>query len=161
MLKAFAQWVRSRAGGFALVLGGLGLCGSGILALSDCISAAHIVFVLSSVGAQGLSIEGDIQYEIQESRRTLLRALTTEDRRQQEVFVKQSRLADSRAEELVNRLRLLPITAGLGQAAREFAASWSMYLEVRDDVAAMIFAQRRADALNLDVRDGDIAFQQA
>jgi signal transduction histidine kinase len=161
MLMTLAQWARNRVGGFALVLGGLGLCGSGILALSDCISATHIVFVLSSVGAQGLSIEGDIQYEIQESRRTLLRALTAEDRKQQEVFVKQSRLADSRAEELVNRLRLLPITAELGQAAREFAASWSMYLEVRDDVAALIFAQRRADALNLDVRDGDTAFQQA
>ena len=36
-----------------------------------------------------------------------------------------------------------------------------MYLEVRDDVAALIFAQRRADALNIDVRDGDPAFQRA
>jgi len=119
------------------------------------------VFVLSSVGAQGLSIEGDIQYEIQESRRTLLRALTGEDRQQQEVFVKQSRLADSRAEGLINRLRLLPVTMELGQAAQEFAASWSMYLEVRDDVAALIFAQRRADALKVDVKEGDPAFHRA
>ena len=161
MVKTWAQWLRNRAGGFALVLGGLVLCASGIFALSDCIAATHIVFVLSSVGAQGLSIEGDIQYEIQESRRTLLRALTTDDRQQQEAFVKQSRVSDSHAEALINHLRLLPITMELGQAAREFATSWSMYVEVRDDVAALIFAQRRADALNVDVRDGDPAFQLA
>jgi signal transduction histidine kinase len=161
MLKTFAQWARNRAGGFALVLGGLVFCGSGILAVSDCIAATHIVFVLSSVGAQGLSIEGDIQYEIQESRRTLLRALTTEDPSQQETFVSQSRSADARAEALINQLRLLPITPELAKAARDFATSWSMYLEVRDDVAALIFAQRRTDALNADVNSGDPAFQQS
>lgn len=153
--------MRSRAGGFALVVGGVVLCGSGILALSDCIYATHIVFVLSSVGAQGLSIEGDIQYEIQESRRTLLRALTERGAKEQQTFVNQSRLADSRAETLINHLRLLPVSPELGQAAREFAISWSMYLEVRDDVAALIFAQRRDDAFAMDVKDGDPAFQQA
>jgi signal transduction histidine kinase len=36
-----------------------------------------------------------------------------------------------------------------------------MYLEVRDDVAALIFAQRRTDALNADLQEGDPAFQKA
>lgn len=161
MLAKLAHWAQNRAGGFVLVLGGLVLCGSGILALSDCVSAAHIVFALSSVGAQGLSIEGDIQYQIQESRRTLLRALTADSDSQRQAFVAQSRIADSLAEMLINRLRLLPVTGELESAAREFAGSWSQYLEVRDDVAALIFAGRRDEAFHMDVADGDPAFQQA
>lgn len=161
MVGTFARWVRNRAGGFVLVLGGLVLCGSGILALYDCISAAHIVFALSSVGAQGLSIEGDIQYEIQESRRTLQRALTADSDNERKAFVGQSRVADSHAETLINRLRLLPVTSELGGAARDFAAAWSHYLEVRDDVAALIFAGRRDDAFHMDVAAGDPAFQEA
>jgi signal transduction histidine kinase len=161
MWTRWAQWARSRAGGFALVLGGLVLSGSGILVVSDCISATHIVFALSSIGAQGLSIEGDIQYQIQESRRTLQRALTAENERQRQMFIGESRIADSRAETLINHLRLLHVTADLEQAARAFALSWSMYLEVRDDVAALIFAGRREDAFNMDVKAGDPAFQQA
>lgn len=161
MVATLAQWARSRAGGFALILGGLVLCGSGLLALSDCISATHVVFALSSVGAQGLSIEGDIQYEIQESRRTLQRALTTDTESERQAFVAQSRIADSHAETLINRLRLLPVTGELGSASRDFATSWSNYLEVRDDVAALIFAGRREDAFHMDVAEGDPAFQQA
>ena len=153
--------MRNRAGGFALVLGGLVLSGSGILAVWDCISATHIVFALSSIGAQGLSIEGDIQYQIQESRRTLLRALTADDDRQRQAFISDSRIADGHAETLINRLRLLHVTGDLEKAARDFALSWSMYLEVRDDVAALILAGRRDDAFRMDVEDGDPAFQQA
>ncbi len=161
MGTGWVQWVRNRAGGFALVVGGLLSCGSGILALSDCIEATHIVFALSSIGAQGLSIEGDIQYQIQESRRTLLRALTVDEEGEQQKFVRESRVADSRAETLINHLRLLHITPELERAARQFAMSWSGYLEVRDDVAALIFAGRRHDAFQMDVKDGDPAFQQA
>ena len=119
------------------------------------------MFALSSVGAQGLSIEGDVQYQIQESRRTLLRALTADNEGEQQAFVRESRIADSRAETLINHLRLLPVTPELARAARDFATSWSMYLEVRDDVAALIFAGRRDDAFSMDVKDGDPAFQRA
>src|SRR5579862_5614053 len=132
-----------------------------VLAVSDCVTATRAVFVLSSVGAQGLSIEGDIQYEIQESRRTLLKALGSDDGGQQRSFVDQSRGADVRAEALINRLRVLPLTPQLSRAAQDFASAWSMYLEMRDDVAALIFANRRQDAFQVDSNEGDPAFQQA
>ncbi len=161
MLETLTQWAKNRAGGFVLVLAGLLLCGSGIMALSDCITATRAVDVLSSVGAQGLSIEGDIQYEIQESRRTLLRALSTDETRAQQSFINQSRGADVRAESLINRLRVLPLTPQLGTAARDFANSWAMYLEMRDDVAALVLAGRRQDAFQADLNEGYPAIQES
>ena len=144
-----------------LFLAGLILLSSAIVVLSDCIAAARAVSSLYDISIQGLSLEGDIEYHIEESRRTVLLALSSTGWRVQLPFVARSRAADRNVERLINRLQLMPVTAPLRGAARDFAVAWAKYLEVRDDVVALAFANRRPEAASLDLLDGDPAFEQA
>jgi hypothetical protein len=66
-------------------VGGLGL-----------LNASKSVLALYTLGIRGFSIEGDIEFEIQESRRTVLAALSAHTSELQHTLIEQSRAADLR-----------------------------------------------------------------
>ncbi len=144
-----------------LLLGALVTCGTAAWVAGDCLNAAKSALALYTVGIRGFSIEGDIEYEIQESRRTVLAALNAGTFELQQSLIEQSRSADLRAERLLNQLQLLPITPELREVARDFAAAWTRYLEVRDTEAALIFGNRTSEAFQTDLTDGDPTFRKA
>ena len=142
---------------------GAGLVVIGTLAwvAADCSRVAGSALALYELGVQGSSIEGDIEFDIQESRRTVLAALNARSLESQRALIEQSRAADLSAERLQNQLQLLPITPALRTAAREFARKWTAYLEVRDTEAELIFGGRTDAAFKLDLQDGDPDFHRA
>jgi signal transduction histidine kinase len=113
------------------------------------------------VGVRGSSIEGDIEFEIQESRRTVLAALNAGTLEARQSCIEQSRAADLSAERLQNQFQLLPVTPMLRATAREFASAWTEYLGVRDTEAALIFGNRREAAFAIDLKEGDPDFHRA
>jgi signal transduction histidine kinase/FixJ family two-component response regulator len=144
-----------------LLLGALATCGSAAWVVRDCHHAAQGALSLYTVGIRGFSIEGDLEYEIQESRRTVIAALSANTFELQQSLIEQSRAADLRAERLLNNLQLLPIGPELRKVAREFAASWTHYLEIRDTEAELIFGNRAKEAFQSDLAEGDPAFRRA
>jgi signal transduction histidine kinase/AmiR/NasT family two-component response regulator len=144
-----------------LLLGAFATCGSAAWVARDCLTAAKGALALYEVGIRGFSIEGDIEYEIQESRRTVVAALSASTFPLQHSLIEQSRSADLRAERLLNDLQLLPVEPGLRRIARDFAAEWTNYLEIRDTEAALIFGNRMQEALQTDLTKGDPAFRRA
>ncbi len=143
------------------LLGALVTCGSVAWVADDCLFAAKSALALYTVGVRGFGIEGEIEYEIQESRRTVLAALNSNTFESQNPFIEQSRAADRRAEGLLNELQLLPIGPALRRLAQDFAAAWTRYLEVRDTEAALIFENRKTEAFQTDLRDGNSTFRRA
>ena len=142
---------------------GAGLAVLGTLAwvVADCSRVTDSALALYQLGVQGSSIEGDIEFDIQESRRTVLAALNARTLESQRAFIEQSRAADLSAERLQNQFQLLPITPALRATAREFARTWTAYLEVRDTEAALIFGGRTDAAFMLDIQEGDPDFERA
>jgi signal transduction histidine kinase/ActR/RegA family two-component response regulator len=145
---------------FLLVVA-LAICGSATWVAWDCLNASKSVLALYTVGIRGFSIEGDIEYEIQESRRTVLAALSAGTFELQHSLIEQSRSADLRAERLLNQLQLLPIEPELLRDARDFAAKWTHYLEIRDTEASLIYGKRTVEALQTDLTEGDSTFRSA
>lgn len=146
--------------GFRLLMS-LAICGTMAWVAADCLRVAHGALAMYQVGVHGSSIEGDIEFEIQESRRTVLAALNARTFESQRFFIDQSRAADLRAERLQNQFQLLAVTPVQHAAASEFASAWTEYLGVRDTEAALIFPNRRDAAFDVDLQKGDPDFHRA
>src|SRR5450432_906396 len=84
---------------FLVVLSTVALVGVGS-AVYDLKRGIKQAACLYSVGVAGLSVEGDLQAFTQQSRRTLIYALTTSDPNEQIPFVVQARSADKRVIQL-------------------------------------------------------------
>jgi len=125
----------------------------------DCLDAKAAAHRIYRVAVVAISIEGDIQYYTQESRRTLMQALGNIE--QAQILIGRSREADRQAELLINRILLMDASEATVRAATIFTHSWTEYLEVRDDTAALILQGQREKALALDLRDGDAAFAKS
>ncbi len=143
----------------ALILGGTLASLSVAAVISDCIGAAQAAFAVYSVGIRGLSLEGDAEYAIQESRRTAVLALGATELEERKKLVDRSREADLRAERLINDLLLLPIPPEVQSPAQEFLWMWSEYLEIRDLEVALMFGGQVHEAYQTDIERGDPKFQ--
>ena len=129
--------------------------------VTDGLRVANNAVALYQVGVRGSSLEGDIEFEIQESRRLVLAALSARTFESRRSLIEQSRAADLGAERLQNQFQLLPITPVLRTRAREFARAWTDYLEIRDTEAELIFGNRSDSAFEMDLKDGDPQFHLA
>ena len=68
---------------------------------------------LHDVGVTGASLGGDIEYYMQESRRTVIYALTSKDPNVQLPYVDEARRADAQVKLVMNELRRLALDEGL------------------------------------------------
>jgi len=109
---------------------------------------------------QGLRQIGELQYEAQETRRSTLYALTTNDSNLQVEYADQARGADKLvtdgiAQYLAGARR--PEEAEVGQHLQR---DWAAYLKVRDEVLASILEGSTKEAVDLDLSGGVPSFER-
>src|SRR5260221_4947627 len=102
---------------------------------------------LYSVGILGVSLQGDIQFFTQESRRTMFYALTSNDPNLQLPFVDKARAASQRVDGLIQSLLALDLSRESRQSATHFADRWREYVSVRDQIIAGILEEEIKQAL--------------
>jgi len=108
----------------------------------------------------GLRQIGDLQYQAQETRRSTLYALTTNDSNLQVAYADQSRDADRRVTDgIVAYLQeaRMPTEIALGQKLQR---DWSAYLKVRDEVLASILEGSTKEAVDMDLSGGVPSFDR-
>lgn len=108
----------------------------------------------------GLRRIGSLQYEAQETRRSTLYALTTNDSNLQIVYADQSREADRRVTDGIAEYlqqAQLPREIELGQRLQR---DWWAYLSVRNEVLASILEGSTKEAVALDLSQGVPLFER-
>ena len=104
---------------------------------------------------RALSVEGDMQYQLQESRRRFLESLVTNSKLWE---IEEARKADLQVDLLKARVIVLTGNAARFQA---FERAWRSYSETRDEVIALALQGRTAEALALEGSRGRPAFDAA
>ena len=106
----------------------------------------------------GLDLISGLQFDVQEARRRMLYALTTRNANLQVQYADESRAADARVRtRITGQLSRVTRPADL-VVARRFIRDWTSYLQVRDEVIALILEGQTEPAIALDLRDGTAAF---
>jgi signal transduction histidine kinase len=108
----------------------------------------------------GLRQIGELQYQAQETRRSTLYALTTNDSNLQVAYADQSRDADRRVTEgiaaYLEQARL-PNELEVGESLQR---DWSAYLGVRNEVLASILEGSTKEAVDMDLSGGVPSFER-
>ena len=134
--------------------------GVGIFVIRDLRTAnveAQRMYVGSVLGLRRI---GELQYQAQETRRSTLYALTTNDSNLQVEYADQSREADGRVtdgiREYLEQARI-PREVEIG---RRLQLDWSAYLRVRDEVLASILEGSTREAVQFDLTGGVPSFER-
>jgi|SRR5450631_707816 signal transduction histidine kinase len=134
--------------------------GVGMFVIRDLRAASVEAQQMYARSVLGLRQIGELQYQAQETRRSTLYALTTNDSNLQVAYADQSREADRRVTE--------GITAYLQQArmpneievGRGLQRDWFSYLKVRDEVLASILEGSTKEAVDMDLSGGVPSFER-
>lgn len=142
------------------MLAAAGIAGSviGVVELRQAMVRSQDLYRLDTIGSQ---IEGDLEFQIQESRRAYLYALASDDPNRQLPFVDAAREADRASRATIQRLRALQAGESITGPIREFELSWDRYAHTRDSVIAGILVGDIMSAIDLDEREGNRAFAAA
>ncbi|MGO9241612.1 MAG: response regulator [Bryobacteraceae bacterium] len=116
-------------------------------------SAADSTRALYAKRVLGLSVQGDLQYATQESRRQFLYLLMDSARETQLEYTAKLREADLQVDLLTARSTLMRLGAAQDRLLKEFAAQWQSYYEVRDNIIAIALQGRRREALAREMHD--------
>ena len=108
----------------------------------DSYRAVEQARTLYDVGTNGMSIEGDLQFFAQESRRTVTYALTTTDPNIQIPYIDQARSADAAIDRLRDRLSRLPLDGATRRALDSWVGRHAKYLAIRDEIIALILVDQ-------------------
>ena len=127
----------------------------------DIYRAREAVKSLYEVAINGLSIDGELINATQESRRLFLYALTSSDPNQQLPYIDQARMADSEVTRIAQRLGQLRLGGGTQRHLAAFDQAWHEYLQVRDEIMALILTGRAGEATALDLTRGNRQFQKS
>jgi signal transduction histidine kinase len=134
--------------------------GVGIFVLKDLRQSYVQVQEMYEESVRGLRRIGELQYEAQETRRSTLYALTTNDGNLQVSYADQSRAAD--------RLVTQGIADYLAQArlsqeltvGNRLTGDWKSYLKIRDEVLGLILEGSPKEAVDLDLAAGVPLFER-
>jgi signal transduction histidine kinase len=109
---------------------------------------------------QGLRQIGELQFQAQETRRSTLYALTTNDSNLQVEYADQSREADRRVTEGITeylKQARMPAEQEVGVRLQQ---DWAQYLKVRDEVLASILEGSTKEAVDMDLSGGVPSFER-
>lgn len=109
---------------------------------------------------QGLLRVGDMQYQAQETRRSTLYALTTNDGNLQVAYADQSRDADRGMSHGIAQYLANARTAQETRAGQQLSKDWADYLKVRDEVLGLILEGSPKEAVHLDLNLGVSEFER-
>ena len=152
----FGHWYSFK---FPLILIGVLVCGVGAFVVRDLRRANEKVRQMHSGLVNGLDLIGELQYQTQEARRSMLYALTTTDSNLQVDYADQSRAADARVAQLIIYYEKL-VSANDIKAGRRLERDWAAYLEIRNEVGAAILEGDVKNAVQLDLSEGVASFNQ-
>ncbi len=151
--KALAFLSRYSSALFLLLLIGLE-AGVVRFVIRDVRSASDEVQRMYASSVLGLRRIGTLQYDAQETRRSTLYALTTDDSNLQVIYADQSREADARVTvgiaEYLQQARL-PRELELGNRLR---GDWKAYLAARNEVLGLILEGSIKEAVSFDLAKG-------
>ena len=108
----------------------------------------------------GLRQIGDMQYQAQETRRSTLYALTTNDSNLQVEYADQSREADRRVTEGIAEYLKQARRPDEVEVGRGLQRDWSAYLRFRDEVLASILEGSIKEAVDMDLSGGVPSFER-
>jgi len=115
---------------------------------------------LYEVGALGESVVGDVAYYLQESRRTVIYALTSKDPNAQLPYIDQARAADQEVDRLVGSFLKLDLDEKTRSEVGEFSTARRIYLDTRDEIISLILTDQIPEALAMDLTRGTPAFDR-
>lgn len=147
---------------FSLVflLIGVVVVGVGWYVVSDLLRAKRQVQQMYTGTVQGIDLIGDLLYSTQETRRTMLYALTTDDPNLQIEYADQSHVAGETIGQLVTAERRYARSQQLIDAIDTFERNWTNYLKNRDEVIGLILQGSIKEAAESDQKNGIPAFNK-
>ena len=158
----FVQRRRTRVGlGVALALVVATVVGVGVYMVADVARLNREVQEVHQRSMRDLDLIGELQYQTQEARRSVLYALGTADSNQQVEYADESRAAEGRASALAQQLRYGSPSPEISDLLARFQSSWTTYLIVRDEVLALILEGGSQAAIQLDLARGKDEFNRA
>jgi signal transduction histidine kinase len=134
--------------------------GVGTFIIRDLSRSSETVQKMYNGSVQGLLKFGDLQYHAQETRRSTLYALTTNDGNLQVEYAEQSREADRLVTQGIKDYLAGARTPQESEAGRHLAADWESYLQVRDDVLGRILESSVKEAVQVDLTRGVPRFER-
>lgn len=103
---------------------------------------------------------GELQYQVQETRRSTLYALTTNDSNLQVEYADQSRDADRHVSEEIQQFLNHARIPREVEAGNRLRNDWLAYLKIRDEVLASILEGSTKEAVDLDIKGGVVSFDR-
>src|SRR5258705_2318061 len=156
ILSAFS---RSPSAVLLLVVFGVEL-GVGMFVIRDVRTVSAETQGMYARSVLGLRQIGELQYQAQETRRSTLYALTTNNSNLQVEYADQSREADRRVTEGINAYLQQARMANEIELGRRLQRDWSAYLKIRDDVLASILQCTTKEAVDMDLSGGVPSFER-
>lgn len=144
----------------AVILASLFVLGAGLYVGFDSLSAVKRIRSFYDVEVFGLREGGELAFNIQESRRTFVYALTTTNPNEQLAYIDQAHSSDEAVDHIIARLSALPFERRYSQTLNDLARGWKGYLAIRDEVIAQILVGQNGSALALDLGRAHPAFER-
>ena len=113
-----------------------------------------------SESVHGLALIGELQYQTQEARRSMLYSLTTTDSNLQVDYATQSRAADERVAGMIQEYLEVAREPGQREVGQRLEQDWQSFLPVRDEVIASILEGSIQDAVARDLEEGIPGFNR-
>lgn len=132
----------------------------GAFMIGDLHTATVQVQRMYAGSVQGLRQIGELQYEAQETRRSTLYALTTNDSNLQVEYADQSRGADRLVTDGIAQYLIGARMPREVEVGRRLQQDWAAYLKVRDEVLASILEGSTKEAVDLDLTGGVPSFDR-
>ncbi|HEX8128044.1 MAG TPA: response regulator [Pyrinomonadaceae bacterium] len=139
---------------------GVVVIGVGWYVVSDLLRAKRQVQQMYTGTVQGIDLIGDLLYSTQETRRTMLYALTTDDPNLQIGYADQSHEAGESIAQLITAERQYAKSQQLIDAIDMFERDWAHYLKNRDEVIGLILQGSIKEAAESDQKNGIPAFNK-
>ena len=134
--------------------------GVGMFVIRDVRTASVEAQQMYARSVLGLRQIGELQYQAQETRRSTLYALTTNDSNLQVEYADQSRDADQKVTDGITAYLQQARVPNEVEVGRELQRDWSAYLKVRDEVLASILEGSIKEAVDMDLSGGVPSFER-
>ena len=144
-----------------------------LLLMVFCVETGVVVFVIRDLRAADREVQriyarsvlglrgiGELQYQAQETRRSTLYALTTNDSNLQVEYADQSRAADRRVTDGINDYLSHARMRRELDVGQRLQRDWAAYLKVRDEVLASILEGSTKEAVDFDLSGGVPSFDR-